>query len=294
MKKAGPTVRDVRKSFQTGLRDLYSHDETDSIMYILFEDFLGWPKTKLHLDHSARLTESETAWFSNALSQLMESCPVQYVTGKAVFNELNFKVNPSVLIPRPETAELAEIIVRDLKTIDPHGFSALDVGTGSGCLAIYLKKHFPGITMHATDISEEALTVARNNAGLNEVEVSFHLSDILKDSKTLPDVVYNLVVSNPPYVTLKEKVAIRKNVKEYEPHSALFVPDADPLVFYKALMEFAQRGLSVNGLLYLEINESFGTELKEMLHSAGFSPAELLKDFRGKDRFFRAVFKTRS
>ncbi|MCX6285573.1 MAG: peptide chain release factor N(5)-glutamine methyltransferase [Bacteroidetes bacterium] len=294
MKKADHTVNDIRRSFLTGLKDLYDADEINSILYLLFEEFLGWTKPKLHVEPGARLCEADSKRFSVALVRLSNNCPVQYILGKADFNGLTVFVNPSVLIPRPETAELATMLAQDMKTLDPDGFSALDIGTGSGCIAIYLKKQFPAICIHGTDISEEALSTARSNAILHNAEIEFYRADILKGTAAMPKYEYNLIISNPPYVTMKEREEILRNVKDYEPFSALFVPDADPLVYYRAITQYAQTGLAGKGMLYLEINEAFGNELKELLCSTGFSDVSLLKDFRGRDRFLKAVFRSRS
>ncbi len=291
MKKPVHTISGIRTSYLSGLRDLYDADEINSILYILFEDFLGWPKTKLHLEPLTALAESDSHKFYNALSLLAQSCPVQYITGRTNFNGLTIMVNPSVLIPRPETAELAGILAKDLGTCDLKNFTAVDIGTGSGCLAIYIKKQLPAIGMHGTDISEEALLTARANASMNETEIDFFSSDILGTGEAMPGKAYSLIVSNPPYVTMSEKEAMRKNVKEYEPSTALFVPDQDPLLYYKAICRHAQNGLAPNGLLYLEINEAYGNELKQLLDSEGFGDIILLKDFRGRQRFIKAVFR---
>lgn len=282
------TVTDIRKTFLEGLKDMYDVEEINSIIYILFEDFLGWPRTKLHLEPLARLGFAESERFSAALVRLSQGCPVQYITGKADFNELQFEVNPSVLIPRPETAELAALIEQKLKTLDLNGFNAIDLGTGSGCIAIYLKKHFPAISMYGIDYSEDALSTARSNAGLHRTEAGFYLADILQITEPLASIKFNLVVSNPPYVCIKEKDAMMRNVTDYEPHSALFVADEDPLLYYRAIARFAQLCLAQKGLIYVEINEAFGREITEMFNFSGFSGVTLLKDFRGRDRFIRA------
>ncbi|MCX6283530.1 MAG: peptide chain release factor N(5)-glutamine methyltransferase [Bacteroidetes bacterium] len=291
MKKAVKTIKSIRTAFLEGLKELYEADEINSITYILFEEFLGWPKTKLHIEPFAIVEESDADKFSDALNLLAQGCPIQYVTGKTIFNGLTILVNPAVLIPRPETAELAEILVRDLGAYDLQNFSAFDIGTGSGCLAIYIKKQFPVIRMHGTDISEDALATAKANANLNATEIDFFRSDILIASETLAGSVVNLIVSNPPYVTIREKEAMMKNVTDYEPLTALFVPDEDPLLYYRAICRYAQHGLAKNGLLYLEINEAYGNELKQLLNSEGFGKVNLIKDFRGRDRFIKAEFR---
>ena len=291
MKMPVHTISSIRALYLSGLRDLYEADEINSILYILFEDFLGWPKTKLHLEPFAVVAEPDSDKFYNALSLLAQNCPVQYITGRTNFNGLTILVNPAVLIPRPETAELAEILVKDLGAYDLENFSAVDIGTGSGCLAIYIKKKLPVIGMHATDISAEALAAAKVNASMNETEIDFIISDVLNADEAMPGKGYNLIVSNPPYVTMSEKEAMMKNVKDYEPLMALFVPDENPLLYYKAICRNAQHVLAPNGLLYLEINEAYGNELEHLLYYEGFGDVTLWKDFRGRPRFIKAVFR---
>ncbi|MEI7491934.1 MAG: peptide chain release factor N(5)-glutamine methyltransferase [Bacteroidota bacterium] len=291
MKMPVHTISSIRALYLSGLRDLYEADEINSILYILFEDFLGWPKTKLHLEPFAVVAEPDSDKFYNALSLLAQNCPVQYITGRTNFNGLTILVNPAVLIPRPETAELAEILVKDLGAYDLENFSAVDIGTGSGCLAIYIKKKLPVIGMHATDISAEALAAAKVNASMNETEIDFFISDVLNADEAMPGKGYNLIVSNPPYVTMSEKEAMMKNVKDYEPLTALFVPDENPLLYYKAICRNAQHDLAPNGLLYLEINEAYGNELEHLLYYEGFGDVTLWKDFRGRPRFIKAVFR---
>ncbi len=288
MNASGLTAKEIRQSFHAGLKEMYDADEINSIIYLLFEEFVGWSKTMLHLEPGKMLAIAESARFSDALARLAGGCPVQYITGKASFNELQFGVNPSVLIPRPETAELAALLVQTLRTIDLSGFSAMDLGTGSGCLAIYLKKHLPAISMHGIDISEEALVTARSNARLHETEINFCKGDILHAAGSFAGKTLNLVVSNPPYVTMKEKHAMKQNVRDYEPHSALFVPDETPLLYYRSIAGYSKTCLANGGLLYLEINEAFGQEMINLLDSSGFRDVMLMKDFRGRDRFIKA------
>lgn len=283
---------EIRQSFLARLKGLYDKEEINSIAYILFEDFLGWPRTKLHLEAGAVIEPLKARMFSDALLRLADGCPVQYITGKADFNGLSISVNPSVLIPRQETAELAFLIALELKTLEMDDFSAIDVCTGSGCIAIYLKKQFPGISMHATDISEDALSTARANAADNGTNIDFYNTDILNTSGQPSNHRFNLVVSNPPYVTLREKEAMRINVKAYEPNTALFVPDEDPLIFYREISVYSKTRLAEGGLLYFEINEAFGNEIKELLISCGFSNVVVRKDFGGRDRFIRAELRS--
>jgi len=291
MNQGKVTLRSIRNDFHEELENLYDAHEINSILYILFEDLLGWPRTKLHLEPGYMPDLNGVMMFRNALDRLKRGCPLQYITGKAFFNELQMKVNASVLIPRPETAEMVKLILQNQTIFENKGFTAIDIGTGSGCIAIYLKKHKPLISMHATDISEDALAVARSNAAAQETEIEFLRSDILSSGHAPACKKFDLIVSNPPYVTMKEMEMMKQNVKDYEPFTALFVPDSDPLKFYRAIAGFATRSLDKDGMLWIEINEAYGNELKELLAASGFSYILLLKDFRSRDRFIRAEFR---
>ena len=287
------TAGDIRKYSFSLLSPIYGDEETKSIIQILFEDIVGWSKARLHTDALKVLADADIIRFGAAIARLETGCPVQYVTGTADFNGLRLAVNPSVLIPRPETAELATIITNELKSHELSNFKILDIGTGSGCIAIYLKTQLPELNVHALDVSEEALVVARENALRLKAEVEFFRYDILAKEGSEPSTVYNLIISNPPYVTQREKKSMMQNVKDFEPSSALFVPDEDPLLFYRAIVEYARPRLSGAGLLYLEINEAFGNQTSDLLRNSGFS-AEVFKDFRGRDRFIKAALTTHS
>ena len=287
------TAGDIRKYCFSVLRPMVGDEEAKSIIYILFEDFIGWSKARLHTDSARVLPGTDILRFVAATALLETGCPVQYVTGNATFNGLKLTVNASVLIPRPETEELAMIVAGDLKLLELSGFSALDIGTGSGCIAIFLKNLFPGINVYGLDASDEALHVARANALRHNADVMFFRHDILGSMIPLHNIGFDLIISNPPYVTLREKTAMMPNVKDFEPFSALFVPDEDPLLFYRAIAGFARSRLKVGGLLYLEINEAFGEQTSDLLENSGFS-SHVIKDFRGRDRFIRAGLKDHS
>ncbi|MEO8796210.1 MAG: peptide chain release factor N(5)-glutamine methyltransferase, partial [Daejeonella sp.] len=223
------------------------------------------------------------------LDELKTGKPLQYILGETEFYDLPFKVNPSVLIPRPETEELVDWIIKDLLSRKQTKPEILDIGTGSGCIPIALKKNIPEAKVSAIDISGAALETAIKNSVLNKVEVKFHLHDILNtESGFFNDSEFDIVVSNPPYVTLSEKNLMHQNVLEHEPHLALFVDDNDPLIFYKAITKFASAHLKKDGVLYLEINENLGGETVSLLKGFGFKNVELRKDLPGKDRMIRA------
>ena len=284
------TAGDIRKYCFSVLRQMYGDNEAKSIIYILFEDFKGWSRARLHTDSARVLPDADILRFGAAIARLETGCPVQYVTGNATFNGLKLTVNPSVLIPRPETEELALIVAGNLKLLDLSDFSVLDIGTGSGCIAIFLKNLFPGITVYGLDASDQVLDVARANALRYNADVMFFRHDILGSMKPVPDICFDLIISNPPYITLREKTAMMPNVKDFEPSSALFVPDGDPLLFYRAIAGFARLRLKVGGLLFLEINEAYGEQTSDLLENSGFS-SNVIKDFRGRDRFIQAGLK---
>ncbi|MBT8196219.1 MAG: peptide chain release factor N(5)-glutamine methyltransferase, partial [Bacteroidia bacterium] len=209
--------------------------------------------------------------------------PVQYVLGSTEFFGLNFKVNASVLIPRPETELLVQWILDD----DPKANSSiLDIGTGSGIIPISFKHSLPSVSVSAMDISEGALEVAKENARINKVDVEFLLNDILEDKAI--DSKYDVIVSNPPYVPIKDKESLHKNVKAFEPHLALFVPNEDALLFYNRISDYAMQALQRPGFLYFEIYEDYANQIAEMLGQKGFQEIEIKKDLADKDRMIRA------
>jgi release factor glutamine methyltransferase len=286
------TVEDIRRLFLRKLSESYDRNEINEFIYILFHEFLSWSKARFHLELKTELPGPAMAWFLEALSGLSAGTPVQYITGKADFNGLTFLVNRHVLIPRPETAELAGIIVKELASQELQDYRILDIGTGSGCIAVYLKKNLPAVQVFATDDSEEALKTSRQNSEIHHAVIHFLKQDILQKAGSVGIPPVNLIVSNPPYVTMREQKSMRMNVRGYEPSSALFVPDDDPLLFYKAIADYSVKNLCNPGILYLEINEASGIEVTAMLHSRGFSGAEVIQDFFGKDRFIRAELRT--
>jgi len=218
---------------------------------------------------------------------LKEYKPIQYILGETEFFGLNFSVNQSVLIPRPETEELVELI---LKNHSGENLKILDIGTGSGCIAISLAKNMPSAKVYAIDISEDALSVAKENATRNQVEIQFFQQDILAE---LPDNIFNekldIIVSNPPYITPIEKYSIHDNVLKYEPHTALFVPQNNPLLFYERIADIGHSLLNKSGFLYFEINALYGKEICQMLQTKGYSNIKLYQDISGKNRMIEAI-----
>ena len=257
------------------------------MILILFEHYFNISRVKMALEPGLRLSESEMLTFHFAVKDLLKNKPLQYIIGETEFCDLKFKVNESTLIPRPETSELVTKIVNGQQTTDNRQISILDIGTGSGCIAISLAKHIAGSKVYALDISEKALEVAKGNAISNNVDITFIHDDILSLRNNIYT-KFDIIVSNPPYVRELEKAEMRDNVLNWEPHTALFVSDNDPLIFYRTILEFAKTHLNENGEVWFEINEYLGKEMTELCKAMGFSDVEIHKDFRGKERVILA------
>ena len=272
----------LQKLIQT-LTPLYGPAEARAIVYALIEDVFEMSKTDVLLGRFDRLSETEKAQFSEYAKRLTDGEPLQYVVGTAPFGNLRFEVTPATLIPRPETLELVDWVVAEQQ--DRPSLRLLDVGTGSGCIAISLASRLLQAKVSAWDISAEALAVARRNAERNGVEVAFQQVDALhvKETET-----FDCIVSNPPYICEAEKADMTDSVLLHEPHTALFVPNDDPLRFYRAIAELGVRNLSPGGTLYFEINRAYGAETCKLLRDLGYTNVELRKDFYGNDRMVRA------
>lgn len=283
MKVPSNSVKDIRNYYCEQLCSIYDKDESNAMILILLEHYFNIDRVKMALEPNLRLSESEMLKIHFAVKDLLKSKPIQYIIGETEFCDLKFKVNENVLIPRPETSEMVGIIANS------HQQSAvskiLDIGTGSGCIAISLAKAFPKSQVYAMDISEEALKVAKENAINNNVNVTFIQDDILTPTQTLTQTEFDIIVSNPPYVRELEKSEMRDNVLKWEPHNALFVSDDDPLIFYRKILEFASTHLNDNGEVWFEINEFLGKEMTSLCRRFGFSDVKIFKDFRDKERF---------
>lgn len=253
------------------------------MVYALMEDAFGLRKTDLLLGRFDQLSEAEKAQFSEYARRLTDGEPLQYVVGTAPFGNLTFEVTPATLIPRPETLELVDWVVAEEG--NRPSLRLLDIGTGSGCIAISLASLLPQTKVSAWDISADALAVARRNAERNGVEVAFQQVDALhvKETET-----FDCIVSNPPYICEAEKADMTDSVLLHEPHTALFVPNDDPLRFYRAIAKLGVRNLSPGGTLYFEINRAYGAETCKLLRDLGYTNVELRKDFYGNDRMVRA------
>jgi release factor glutamine methyltransferase len=272
-------VSNIIPYFIKQLNGIVQEREIISLAYISIDFLLGYNRSDCIIHSDKDITSEVSDRIKQIIADLKTNKPIQHIIGETEFYELKFKVNEHTLIPRPETEELVKWILQ-------HEFtSALDIGTGSGCIAIALRKN-KGAEISAIDVSESALLVAKENAKINEVEINFLLQDILKTT-ALPKV--DVIISNPPYVLDKEKEIMLDNVLNNEPHLALFVPDNNPLLFYKKIAELAFTSLSKNGLLFFEINERFGKQTVAMLNAIGFVDIELKKDINDKDRMIKAT-----
>ena len=269
------------------LDGLYPPEEIESFIRIIFKKLKQYTLTDFVLKQDELLPEKETDQIRQIAMRLKSLEPIQYILGETEFYGLPIRVKPGVLIPRPETEELVDWT---LKSRQKDACRILDVGTGSGCIPISLKKHWPKAHVMACDISQEALEIARMNAGLNQTEIAFFHLNIL--NPLLPDSFpkIDILISNPPYVTESEKAEMNDNVLKYEPAKALFVPDHDPLVFYRALATFGKKYLNPGGRLFWEINEAFGKECRALLKENGFSDVHLKKDLQGKNRMIFARY----
>lgn len=263
------------------LSGVYDADEAVSITNWVFEDILLVKAFQIPMLEK-QLSFTEENDLNDILERLLLHEPLQYILGYAYFYELKFNVNKSVLIPRPETEELARLIVQREKI--NKSLNIIDIGTGSGCIAISLKHHLPQSKVWAMDISPEALAVSKQNASDNKVDIQFVQDDIRDSQFKFENQKFDVIVSNPPYIKEDEKAAMHSNVLNYEPSLALFVPKQNALLFYKAILTFAKVNLAENGRVYFEINEALGNEMKELCISFGFQNVELQKDMQGKDR----------
>ncbi|WP_413999004.1 peptide chain release factor N(5)-glutamine methyltransferase [Flavobacterium sp. W1B] len=276
-------IKEYRSEFIQELTPIFDAGEAESFFYLILEEKHQLKRVDLALHPDLSFSEEEIASWNAILEQLKLEIPVQYLLGKTSFYGLDFEVNENVLIPRPETEELVEWIILNQQTNKSKNQpKILDIGTGSGCIAISLAKNIPNAQVYAIDVSEKALATAQKNAKINTVDVTFLNQNILETEDLGQQ--FDIIVSNPPYVRNLEKQEIKKNVLDNEPHLALFVEDNDALIFYRKIAELAQKNLTINGQLYFEINQYLGKEMIELLEEMGFKNIELRKDIYGNDR----------
>ena len=272
------TLQDFKLKMISELSSIYEMDELNSIFNILSDDYLKIPRSKILIADEIDLNESNQLLFLSALERLKTHEPIQYVLGKTTFMDLEFKVNSSVLIPRPETEELIRLMLKE----DLDGKEILDIGTGSGCIAISLEKNLLNAKVSALDISVDALEVAKENAKLNNVDIEFINADIFEYQS---DKKYDIIVSNPPYVLESEMRSMKKNILNYEPKIALFVKDINPLKYYESLMSLSNHQLNTKGRIYFEINENYKYELNKLAQNYEYNIIEFKLDNHNKNRF---------
>ncbi len=278
-------MQKTKRHFTEALAVTFPQREAEQLMRILLEDLFGIDLKRQLMEPELRIDEWQYHQLEEAVKHLLLGEPVQYVTGMARFGDLLIKVSPAVLIPRPETDEMVQKICASLPK--EKNIRIWDIGTGSGCIAIALAQHFPNAEVIAFDVSEEALKIAKENAESNGVKVTFVQDDVLNPQSEFFSQPVDLVVSNPPYVCDSERAAMEKNVLDWEPENALFVPDNDPLLFYRQILRLAKNQLNPDGQVWFEINEAKGVEMLHLCHGMGFAEAEILTDFADNPRFLR-------
>ncbi len=277
-------IADIKKYFVNTLTDLYGEEEAEAIFYYVMEYLFQFSRNAYLLHKSTTISESELLKVHFILKKLKKGIPLQYVLGEAFFMGMKLKVNPDVLIPRPETEELVDWIIKNHPSENIE--SIIDIGTGSGCIALGLKKFLPQTKVYALDVSKAALQIAQENATINKLTIDWIEADILSPQMKLNS-NFSIIVSNPPYVTNAEAASMHKNVLENEPHLALFVPENDALIFYRKILTIAQNYLRNKGWVYFEINQYQASEMLELLKNFNFINIELKKDISGNYRMIR-------
>lgn len=273
-------AKTIFRELSDQLASVYGPDEAKNIAYLILEEVTALDKTDILIEKPYQLSGEPKEKISNIIERLLMHEPIQYILGKAAFYGFELSVNEYVLIPRQETEELVDWIIKSDHQVN----NMLDIGTGSGCIPIALAKHYPSRRVHAWDVSAGALAVAKENAAANEVNIRFHLVDVLDQ---VPDEEFDLIVSNPPYVLEEEKAEMQPNVLDHEPGTALFVPNQDPLLFYRTICEISVNNLNSGGWLYFEINEKYGQEVVALMRKFNFHEIEIRQDMNGKDRMVR-------
>jgi len=282
----GTTIHTFTQSFQIALKDDYPSTEIRQFIRLIFEDLLGFSSTDLMLKGDTVLLDDQLNSLNDITDRLKKHEPIQYIIGTTEFYGLTFNVKPGVLIPRPETEELVDWILKD-DSVDKS--KLLDIGTGSGCIALSLKSNWPNAEVQAWDFSPQALEIAQENGQKLNLDVHFLLQDVLKVQPDEQEDRFSCIVSNPPYVRELEKIMMDENVLVHEPHSALFVDDHDPLIFYRTIARLGLTLLKEGGSLFFEINEYLGEEMRTLLLDLGYHSVICRKDLSGKDRMMKAV-----
>ncbi|MBN8643514.1 MAG: peptide chain release factor N(5)-glutamine methyltransferase [Flavobacteriales bacterium] len=281
--------KEYRSVFVEQLSPLYDEKEVESFFYIVLECFHQLKRIDLALNPDLEMDSLQLLRWESVVIELKKQKPIQYILGETEFYGLSFLVNENTLIPRPETEELVDLIIKENQNQSSE-IKIIDIGTGSGCIAISLAKNLPNARVSAIDVSEKALLTATKNAEINQVKVNFILKNILETDDLAEQ--FDVIVSNPPYVRMLEKAEIKANVLEYEPHLALFVDDNDALLFYRKIAQLAQKNLTQKGKLYFEINQYLGKETVGLLENLGFKNVRLIQDVYGNDRMISCELNT--
>jgi release factor glutamine methyltransferase len=278
------TLHEAQQRLLFQLYHIYDNSEAQQIADMVMEHIMGWNRIDRVMNKKLKMLPGSLEKLDRMTDQLLMHKPVQYVLNESWFAGMRLYVDENVLIPRPETEELADWIVKDFKSRDVENPIVLDIGTGSGCIALAIKKGLPRAEVHACDISDAALAVAKKNAESNELDIIFHQADILSepDWEKLPQV--DCIVSNPPYIPLRDKDVMQKNVLDFEPHLALFVSNEEPLLFYDKILLVGKRKLRVNGKVYFETHENLTNTLKDLFRKHEIKDFTFRKDLQGKDR----------
>lgn len=280
------SIQQLNNLFKNKLKNVYSNSEIQQLRFMVYETLLGVPKLDAITNPEKIITSDKYKQLEKVAERLAGNEPIQYILGETEFFDLRIKVSPSVLIPRPETEELLSWILSDCKAPK---LRVLDIGTGSGCIAIALAKHMNNAKVFGIDISHAALEIASENASINKAEVNFIEHNILEvEAANLPNML-DVLVSNPPYIRENEKTLMKANVLDYEPELALFVPNHKPLLFYEKIAQLGTYILKKGGFLYFEINEAMGLEMENLLHHLKYKNIEIRKDFDGKNRMVKAI-----
>ena len=280
-------IKEAYHQLQQSIQPLYENREAANIADLIMEDITGWDRSRRIVHHDALLSEPQLERYTHCKEELLHGRPTQYVLGHVWFCDMRLQVDEHVLIPRPETEELVMEVKKmyaDISTDGDHLFKMVDIGTGSGCIAIALKKYFPDWDVWAVDKYNGALSIAKKNAVLLDTEVRFVASDILKEVKTDLLPAFDLIISNPPYIPTADRSAMDDRVLDHEPHAALFVTNEDPLKFYKAIIAFSEQHLLRSGMLFFETHELYAQEVAALLEENGFEHIVVKKDFQEKER----------
>ena len=280
------TIKDLYQQILSALTKIHPEPEAKSITYLIFNFIFNYNRYQVHQNFDNAVKEKQYAKIKNIVDELKQYKPIQYIFNETEFYNCIIKVSEDVLIPRPETEELVHWVIKDSFK---KGSRIIDIGTGSGCIAIALAKNIPDSTITATDISKKALETAQYNANQNNVEVNFYQADIFHMPENFLSGKFDILVSNPPYVRESEKKEMKPNVLKWEPPLSLFVPDNNPLIYYNTIIPFANKVIKSKGQIFLEINENFSKEIKNILTDYNFMSIEIRKDLSGKYRMAKAI-----